>query len=429
LQSIDIINLGCSKNLVDSEVLQTQLRSNGIKVRINPSIVTASTVIINTCGFIGDAKEESIETILDTVQHKGDILKKVYVMGCLSQRYRIDLKKEIPEVDGFYGVEQIDQLVKDLGFKYYPENFEKRDHSDPGHFAYLKIAEGCNRSCAFCSIPLIRGRQVSRSIESLVKEAGHLAGKGTKELILIAQDLSSYGIDLYKKPILTELVRELEKIMGLEWIRLHYTYPNLFPDSLIELIAKSEKVCNYLDIPIQHISDNMLKIMRRGHTREDSIRLIGRLRDKIPDLSLRISLLVGHPGETEEDFAELRDFVLQTEFDRLGVFTYSHEEGTYADKHYKDDIPVDVKNARASEIMEIQQEISARKSESRVGQVLKVLIDRREGEFYVGRSQYDSPEVDNEILIPFGKGELENGTFFDVKIISAEDFDLYGEVV
>ncbi len=431
LQAIDIINLGCSKNLVDAEVLQTQLRSNGVQVRINPDLVSAPIVIINTCGFIGDAKEESIDTILNTIQHKGgeDGLEKVYVMGCLSQRYKIDLQKEIPEVDGYYGVDQISELVKDLGLRYYQDKFEKREQSTAGHYAYLKIAEGCNRSCAFCSIPLIRGPQVSRSIESLIKEASFLADNGTKELILIAQDLSSYGIDLYKRSALVQLVKELEKINGLDWIRLHYTYPNRFPDELIKLISTSEKVCNYLDVPFQHISDKMLKTMRRGHTRSDSLELIKKLRDSIPDLALRTTILVGHPGETEADFNELIEFVEETRFDRLGVFTYSHEEGTYADKNYSDDVPEKVKIERASRIMEIQQKISGEINAKKVGSRLRVLIDRWENDFYIGRSQYDSPEVDNEILIPADGKSLEIGMFFDIKITSAEEFDLYGNVI
>jgi len=431
LPAIDIINLGCSKNLVDAEVLQTQLRSNGVEVRINPSPVTAPTVIINTCGFIGDAKEESIDTILETIQHKGGEggLEKVYVMGCLSQRYKIDLQKEIPEVDGYYGVDQVSELVKDLGLSFYNDLFEKREQSTPGHFAYLKIAEGCNRSCAFCSIPIIRGRQVSRSIESLVEESEYLANHGTKEIILIAQDLSSYGTDLYKKPALVELVRELEKVQGLEWIRLHYTYPNLFPDELIELISNSDKICNYLDIPFQHISDKMLKTMRRGHNRADSLELISKLRNSMPDLALRTTILVGHPGETEEDFEELVGFVKETRFDRLGVFTYSHEEGTYAYNNYKDDVPQEIKSQRASRIMDIQQEISAEINAAKVGNTARVLIDRQEDDYYIGRTQYDSPEVDNEILIRANGNVLKIGTFFDIKITDSEEFDLYGEVI
>ncbi len=431
MPSIDIINLGCSKNLVDAEVLQTQLRSNGVEVRVNPNPVTAPTVIINTCGFIGDAKEESIDTILNTIQHKGgeDGLEKVYVMGCLSQRYKIDLQKEIPEVDGYYGVDQVSELVRDLGFTFHNELFEKREHSTPVHFAYLKIAEGCNRNCAFCSIPIIRGRQISRTIESLLEEATFLVREGTKELILIAQDLSSYGTDIYKKPALVELLIELEKVEGLEWIRLHYTYPNLFPDELIDLIANSNKICNYLDIPFQHISDNMLKIMRRGHNRTESLDLIRKLRSGIPDLALRTTILVGHPGETEEDFKELVEFIKEIRFDRLGVFTYSHEEGTYADKNYKDDVPQEVKTHRASMIMNIQQEISADINASKPGSIMKVLIDRQEGDYFIGRSQYDSPDVDTEILIPIEGNNLEIGMFFDIKITEAEEFDLYGELV
>ncbi len=431
MPAIDIINLGCSKNLVDAEVLQTQLRYNGVQVRINPSPVTAPVVIINTCGFIGDAKEESIDTILNTIQHKGGEggLEKVYVMGCLSQRYKIDLQKEIPEVDGYYGVDQVSDLVMDLGFSYHHDLFEKREQSTAGHFAYLKIAEGGNRSCAFCSIPLIRGRQISRSIESLYEEASFMAAKGTKEIILIAQDLSSYGLDLYKKASLVKLVRELDKIQELDWIRLHYTYPNLFPDELIELIASSDKICNYLDIPFQHISDNMLKIMKRGHSRTDSLELIQKLRSNIPDLALRTTILVGHPGETEADFNELVEFVKDIRFDRLGVFTYSNEEGTHAFKNYKDDIPQELKAERAARIMDIQQEISAEINSEKVGSTMRVLIDRLDNDFYIGRSQYDSPEVDNEILIPASEIILEIGTFFDVQITASEEFDLYGKVV
>jgi ribosomal protein S12 methylthiotransferase len=430
LQAIDIINLGCSKNLVDAEVLQTQLRSNGVQVRINPDPVTAPIVIINTCGFIGDAKEESIDTILNTIQHKGgdEGLEKVYVMGCLSQRYKIDLQKEIPEVDGYYGVDQVSELVRDLGLSYYQDQLEKRQHSTAGHFAYLKIAEGCNRNCAFCSIPIIRGRQVSRPLESLLEEATYLAKNGTKELILIAQDLSSYGIDLYKKTALVQLVKDLEKINGIEWIRLHYTYPNHFPDELSEIMSGSKKICHYLDIPFQHISDNMLKIMRRGHTRADSLNLIRKLRKSIPDLAIRTTILVGHPGETDEDFTELVEFIRETRFDRLGVFTYSHEEGTHAFDNYADDVPQKVKTERASIIMDIQQKIAGEINADRVGTKMRVLIDRLENDHYVGRSQYDSPEVDNEILIAAGKKPLIIGSFYQVKIISSEEFDLYGEI-
>jgi len=430
LQEIDIINLGCSKNLVDAEVLQTHLRYNGVKVRINPEHVEAPVVIINTCGFIGDAKEESIDTILDTVRFKNgkNGLEKVYVMGCLSQRYKDELEKEIPEVDRYYGVDQIADILKDLGFSHNNGLDEKREQSTPGHYAFLKIAEGCNRKCSFCSIPLIRGRQVSRTIESLKREASSLALKGTKELILIAQDLSGYGIDIYKKPQLTRLVRELEKTEGLEWIRLHYTYPNLFPDELIDLIAGSEKICHYLDIPFQHISDKMLKIMKRGHTRRESLELVRKLRTGISGLALRTTLLVGHPGETEDDFRELMEFVEETRFDRLGVFTYSHEEGTYAWKNLKDDVPQAVKTERASKIMELQQKISREINEQKIGSSLKVIIDQKEGNFYVGRSQYDSPEIDTEILIPADGTKLEIGTFYDIRIKAAEEFDLYGEV-
>lgn len=430
MPEIDIINLGCSKNLVDSEVLLTQLKHNGVKIRINPNPVTAPTVIINTCGFIGDAKEESIDYILETVGHKeAGRLKEIYVMGCLSQRYKLDLKKEIPEVDKWYGVEQIGELIRDLGFKYHDGLLETREPSTPGHYAYLKISEGCNRSCAFCSIPIIRGRQVSRSIESLRKEAEFLASQGTRELILIAQDLSGYGLDIYKKPALPELVKELEKLEGIDWIRLHYTYPNMFPEELISMMASSDKICRYLDIPIQHISDKMLKIMKRGHSREETIDLIKRLRSSIPDVALRTTLLVGHPGETEEDFLELMEFVKEARFDRLGVFTYSHEEDTYAFENLQDDIPEEVKNARAAKIMELQQKISGEINLEKKGSLVKVLIDRVEGDYYIGRSQYDSPEVDNEILIPIESNNLEIGMFFDIKITDVDEFDLYGEIV
>lgn len=427
MKNIDIINLGCSKNLVDAEFLYTQLKANGVQVRLNPEISDADVVIINTCGFIGDAKEESINTILDAVGVKNDNPDaKVIVMGCLSQRYRDELKAEITEVDAFYGVNEIPEIVRSLGYQYYHDKLVHRLHSTSDHYAYLKIAEGCDRSCAFCAIPMIRGKQISKPLNKLVEETKYLADQGVKEVILISQELTRYGIDIYKKPELVDLLKELEKINGIEWIRLHYTYPNLFGRDLIDVMADSSKICHYLDIPFQHFNDKVLSMMKRGHTKAEGIDLIRDIRTKIPDIALRTTMLVGHPGEDDKAFRELYDAVEDIRFDRLGVFTYSHEDDTYSFLNYEDHISADTKRERADELMRLQQKISLESNENRVGTIHKVLIDKHEGEYYVGRTQYDSPEIDNEVLIPDSYKEIKIGSFFDIKITEASEFDLYG---
>lgn len=429
MKKIDIINLGCSKNLVDAENLYTQLKSNGVSVRMNPDISDGEITIINTCGFIGDAKEESVDTILEALEKKRlDSQAKVFVMGCLSERYKQELTADIPEVDGYYGVNDIARIVTDLGFGYQQERSLLRMHSTPTHYAYLKIAEGCDRNCAFCAIPMIRGKQISKSREDLVAEAKYLASTGVKELILISQELTRYGIDLYKKPQLVGLLEDLNQVDGIEWIRLHYTYPNLFGDDLISAIADLDKVCHYLDMPFQHFSDKMLTMMKRGHTAAEAFGLIERIRKSIPDLALRTTLLVGHPGEDRGAFRELTHAVETLRFDRLGVFTYSHEEGTHAWAHYKDEIPDEVKQERADQIMLIQQNISGEINEDKVGQVMRVLIDRKEQDYLIGRTQYDSPEIDNEVLIK-ASNKVKIGSFIEVKMTDATEFDLVGEPV
>ncbi|MEA1875885.1 MAG: 30S ribosomal protein S12 methylthiotransferase RimO [Bacteroidota bacterium] len=427
MKKIDIINLGCSKNLVDAEFLYTQLKANGIEVRLNPETTDANTLIINTCGFIGDAKEESINAILEAVDLKKQSHNShLVVMGCLSQRYKTELKNEIPEVDALYGVNEIPAIVRDLGYQYFHDKLLHRLHSTSDHYAYLKIAEGCDRNCAFCAIPMIRGKQISKSVDKLVEEAKYLSDHGVKELILISQELTRYGIDIYKRPELVKLLDELQKINGIEWIRLHYTYPNLFGDDLIDIMAGSSIICHYLDIPFQHFNDKVLTMMKRGHSKADGLELIQKIRSKIPDIALRTTMLVGHPGEDEKAFNELYDAVQEIRFDRLGVFTYSHEEGTHSFKNYEDSIPPVTKRERADKLMKLQQSLSLDYNENRVGTVLKVLIDKHEGEYFVGRTQYDSPEIDNEVLIKDKDNNIKVGSFFDVKITDATEFDLYG---
>ena len=430
MKTVDIINLGCSKNLVDAESLFTQLRSNGLKVRLNPNVVDAQVVIVNTCGFIEDAKAESIESIIEATgyKHSGKT-EKVIVMGCLSQRYKSDLKKEIPEVDAYYGVSEIPKIVRDLGLQYQQDKVLDRLHTTSPHYAYLKIAEGCDRACSFCAIPGIRGKQISQPIENLLKEANFLVNHGAKELILISQELTRYGMDIYKKPALVQLLIELEKIEGLEWIRLHYTYPNLFHDELIQQIAQSKNICHYLDIPFQHFDDSVLEKMRRGHSREDALELIRRIRKAIPDIAIRTTILLGHPGETEEAFNNLMKDLKQICFDRLGVFTYSHEEGTHAFENFDDDIPASIKRERADAVMMLQQNISLETNSSRIGSIQKVLIDKEEDDLFIGRTQYDSPEIDNEVLIKKEGQALITGSFFDIKITDASEFDLHGELL
>ena len=424
--TVHIITLGCSKNLVDSEHLLAQFRAAGYKVLHNAYEEAAEIVIVNTCGFILDAKEESVDTVLSYIEDKqrGNI-QKLFVMGCLSERYREELKKEMPEVDGFFGVWDMPAILEALGNTLDRRLLNERELSTPSHYAYLKISEGCNRTCAFCAIPGIRGAQRSVSIEDLVAESKGLVSKGVKELILIAQDLTNYGIDLYDKRALAELLKELVKIDNLEWIRLHYAYPTGFPEEVIDLMAAEEKICNYLDIPIQHVNNEILSSMGRGHDRAKLEKLLKKFRERIPDVALRTTVLTGFPGETEEAYNELLGFLREFRFERLGVFPYSHEEDTPAYRKFRDLIPDRVKSDRAGAIMELQQEISLQINEEKVGKVFKVLIDRKEGGYFVGRTQYDSPEVDNEVLVEDNQ-QLTIGHFYQVKITAAGEFDLYG---
>ena len=427
---VDIINLGCSKNLVDSEKLMSQLRSQGIKTRLDPDRVNADVLVINTCGFILDAKEESVNTILDAVEakKKGQI-SKIYAMGCLIQRYRNELVPEMPEVDAWFGVEQIPEIVGALNLSFNPEILNQRVSTSPSHYAYLKISEGCSRNCSFCAIPGIRGKHLSRKMDDIVEEATWFAKKGVKELLLIAQDLSYYGRDLYRKSMLVPLLSQLAEIEGIAWIRLHYAYPESFPIGLLDLMQSNNKICNYLDIPFQHISNRMLKTMNRGYSQTDTVNLIREIREKLPDAALRTTFLVGHPGETEADFQELLDFVREKRFERMGVFTYSPEEGTRSGDLLTDDVPEEVKQARYAQLMELQQQISASLNHSRIGQTFDVIIDRIEGEYYVGRSRYDSPEVDQEILIPLSSGKASPGEIHHALITSADDYDLYATLI
>ncbi|ASB50664.1 30S ribosomal protein S12 methylthiotransferase RimO [Alkalitalea saponilacus] len=425
---VDVITLGCSKNLVDSELLIKQFQAGGFEVEHDSPNPSGEIVVINTCGFIGDAKEESIETILSFAEarQKGQI-RQLYVMGCLSERYIDQLGEEIPEVDKYYGKFDWKNLIRDLGMTYRADLMNERSLTTPDHYAYLKISEGCNRSCSYCAIPIITGKHQSRSIESLIDESQKLAQKGVKELQLIAQDLSWYGLDTHKKQMLAPLIEKLSKINGIEWIRLHYAYPAGFPMDILDVMADNPKICRYLDIALQHISDPMLSAMQRKITKKQTIDLIEKIRKKVPDIHLRTTMITGHPGETEQDFQELMDFVEETRFERLGVFPYSHEEDTYAYLNYKDDVPSDLKQERANAIMELQSNISREINETKIGKELKVIIDREEGGYYIGRSEFDSPEVDPEVLVTASK-PLETGNFYVVKITLAEDHDLYGEV-
>jgi len=426
---VNVVTMGCSKNLVDSEVLLNQLERGKYEVKHDSDEVNFDAVFINTCGFIHDAKQESIDMILDYVEAKkrGDI-GKLYVMGCLSERYQKDLETEIPEVDRYFGKFDLKAMVDELNVTFQPEYIYERKITTPSHFAYLKISEGCNRSCSFCAIPMMTGRHKSRTIESLVTEARYLAKKGVREILLIAQELSYYGIDIYGKGCLTDLIGRISEIEGIEWIRLHYLYPTKFPYEILPVMRENPKVCKYLDMPLQHIANPVLKNMMRHVTREETEALIKRIKEEVPGVILRTTMLVGFPGETEADFEELKQFVRDTKFERLGVFTYSHEEGTYASKMFEDNVPEEVKQARADEIMEIQQEISAELNLQKIGRTFHVIIDREEGEFFIGRTEYDSPEVDGEVLISSEK-KLNKGDFVTVKITGAEDYDIYGEVV
>ena len=421
-----VITLGCSKNTVDSEKLLHQLSANSIELEYDKDHSNAKTVIINTCGFINDAKKESINTILHYIKAKqSDQINNLYVIGCLSERYANELKIEMPEVDQFFGVNSTREILKTLGYNYKDNLIGERLITTPSHYAYLKISEGCNRKCSFCAIPLIRGPYKSEKIEDLIKEAKSLAKKGVKELMVIAQDISYYGVDLYETPMLSYLINKLSEINGIEWIRLHYAYPAGFPVDLIEVIRDNPKVCKYLDIPFQHISDNMLKIMKRGMNKNTTLKLINKLRENIPGIALRTTLLTGHPGETEKDFKELVEFVQEYKFERLGIFTYSHEEGTYAAQKQNDSISNKLKSKRAETIMAIQQSISGEIGKTRVGKEYKVIIDNNEGEFYIGRTEFDSPEVDNEVLIKSTK-KLNIGQFYNIKITGSNEFDLFG---
>ena len=422
---INVITLGCSKNTYDSEVLMGQLKSNNKNVVHDEE---GNIVVINTCGFIDNAKQQSIDTILENVKKKNEgLIDKVFVTGCLSERYKPDLKKEIPDVDEYFGTTEMPSLLKHLGADYKHELIGERLLTTPKNYAYLKISEGCDRPCSFCAIPLMRGKHKSVSIEDLVSQAKILAEKGIKELILIAQDSTYYGIDLYGTRSLSKLLKELVKVDGIEWIRLHYAFPNGFPVDVLEVINSEPKICNYIDIPLQHISNKILKSMKRGASMEKINDLIQMFRNKVPEIAIRTTLIVGYPGETNEDYELLKEWVKNTKFDRLGCFTYSHEENTGAYK-LTDDVPQKIKNDRLNEIMEIQSQISWELNQKKIGKKFKVLIDRKRGNYYVGRTQYDSPDVDNEVLIQADTNFLRVGEFVDVKIIEASDFDLYAEV-
>ena len=421
--TINVITLGCSKNLYDSEVLMGQLKASGKEVVHEKE---GNIVVVNTCGFIADAKEESVNTILEQIQkkEKGEV-DRVYVTGCLSERYKTDLEKEIPQVDQYFGTTDLPQLLKVLGADYKHELLGERLTTTPRNYAYLKIAEGCDRPCSFCAIPLMRGKHQSKSIEALVEEASLLAKDGVKELILIAQDLTYYGLDLYKERRLAALLKALVKVNGIEWIRLHYAFPTGFPMDVLEVMREEPKVCNYIDIPLQHISDSILKSMRRGTTQAKTTKLIQDFRAAVPEIGVRTSLIVGYPGETETDFKTLKDWVREMRFDRLGCFTYSHEENTHAFA-LEDDVPEDVKQERANEIMAIQSEISRESNQLRVGQSMRCMIDRKEGNYFIGRTEYDSPDVDNEVLISAQEHYLKLGDFAEITITSATEFDLFG---
>ena len=423
---INVVTLGCSKNVYDSEVLMGQLRANNKEVVHEEE---GNIVVINTCGFIANAKEESVNTILEYVQKKEDgVVDKVFVTGCLSERYKPDLEEEIPDVDQYFGTTELPGLLKALGADYKHELIGERLTTTPKNYAYLKIAEGCDRPCSFCAIPLMRGKHRSTPIEDLVTEAEKLAADGVKELILIAQDLTYYGLDLYKERKLADLLKALVKVDGIDWIRLHYAFPTGFPMDVLEVMKQEPKICNYIDIPLQHISDPILKSMRRGTTKAKTTKLLREFREAVPEMAIRTTLIVGYPGETQEDFETLREWVKEMRFERLGCFTYSHEENTHA-FNLEDDVPEEIKIQRANEIMEIQSQISWELNQQKIGEEFRVVIDRKEGQYFVGRTEFDSPDVDNEVLIDASKYYLKTGEFANVKIYEAEDFDLYAEVV
>lgn len=429
-KSIDIITLGCSKNLVDSEQLIRQLEEVGYDVAHDPEKPCGDIAVINTCGFIGDAKEESINMILEFAQAKEEgELEQLYVMGCLSERYLKELAIEIPQVDKYYGKFNWKELLTDLGKSYHREIEPERTLTTPDHYAYLKISEGCDRKCSYCAIPIITGRHVSRPIEEILDEVKYLVSYGVKEFQVIAQELTYYGIDRYKKQALPELIERMADIPGVEWIRLHYAYPAHFPQDLFRVMREKKNVCNYMDIALQHISDKMLKLMRRHVSKAETYELIERFRKEVPGIHLRTTLMVGHPGETEEDFEELKEFVRRVRFDRMGAFAYSEEESTYSADNYTDDIPEEVKQQRLGELMMIQQDIATELSANKIGQKLKVIVDRQEGDYYIARSEFDSPEVDPEILIQCAGNNLVVGDFYTVEIIDSDEFDLYGKII
>jgi len=426
---VNVVTLGCSKNLYDSEVLMSQLKANNFEVEHDSEKDESNIVIINTCGFIDNAKQESIDTILRYADAKKDgTIDKLYVTGCLSERYKPELEKEIPLVDSYFGTRELPKLLKTLKADYKSELVGERILTTPSHYAYMKIAEGCDRPCSFCAIPLMRGKHDSKTIESIVHEAKALAKKGTKELLLIAQDLTYYGIDIYGKRQLPELLRHLSDVEGIDWIRLHYAYPSGFPMEVLDVMNEKSNICNYLDMPLQHITDNMLKSMRRGITKQKTIDIVNQIRDKVPNITMRTTLIAGYPGETESDFNEMYQWVEETKFDRLGIFTYSHEENTHAFKLI-DDVPEETKMQRAQDVMELQQNISFDLNQKKVGETYKVLFDKKENNYFVGRTESDSPEVDNEVLVDASNTFVRIGDFANIKIDTADNFDLFGTLV
>lgn len=427
-QKINIVTLGCSKNWVDSEVLFTQLKSQEVEVVHNANDTSAKTWIINTCGFIADAQEESVDIILGAIKaKKNGLIDNVFVFGCLSERFKDEIRLEIPEVDQYFGVDSLEEVLQTLKLDYKKELIGERKILTPSHYAYLKVSEGCSRKCAFCAIPLIRGKHKSKPIDELVKETQFLVKNGVKEIMLIAQDLSYYGFDLYKEHKLADLLNKLSAIEGLEWIRLHYLYPANFPLDVIDVIKSKPNICKYIDIPVQHISDNILKSMRRGHTKQQTKDLIDKLRNEIPEIAIRTSILVGYPGETDDDFEELKQFVKETKFERLGVFSYSPESGTYSGDELEDDVPEEIKAQRETEIMDLQNEISYDNNMRLVGTLQKVLIDSETNDYFLGRTQFDSPEVDNEVIIQ-KTNNIKTGEFYQVRITQSEEYDLYGKM-
>ncbi len=426
---VNVVTLGCSKNIVDSEVLMGQLKANNFDVEHESTTDDASIVIINTCGFIDNAKQESIDTILRYSEaKKAGLVDKVYVTGCLSERYKPDLEKEIPNVDAYFGTRELPRLLKTLKADYKHELVGERLLTTPHHYSYFKISEGCDRPCSFCAIPLMRGGHISKPIEELVKEAKHLAKNGTKELMLIAQDLTYYGLDIYKKRNLSELLKHLSDVEGIEWIRLHYAFPSGFPMDALDVMNERKNICKYLDMPLQHITDNMLKSMRRGTTKQKTIDLVNQIRDKVPGIAIRTTLIAGYPGETKKDHEEMLEWIEQTRFERLGIFAYSHEENTHA-YLLKEDVSAKTKQARTEAVMALQQGISLDINQQKVGKTFNVLFDKKEGDYFIGRTEFDSPEVDNEVLVKADTNYVRVGDFANVKITSAEDYDLFGEVM